>query len=178
MGGQGTRSVHLLPGRGIGRLGGREQGRPRGQRRAVQYTLEQVKLVGQRELNAEQTPVRIIAEDVVGRFLLARNTPSGTVRVNDPKGAAGMAEPRTPSANASSTVKKLGPVTVPGTTNSEGEFLRLFNGKDTSGWKLVGNAKHSWSVSGGLLECSAGALPSSILTTAAPTSRTFTSGSK
>ena len=38
------------------------------------YTLDQVKLVGQRDL--KQTPVRIIGEDVVGRFLLARIAPS------------------------------------------------------------------------------------------------------
>ena len=35
------------------------------------YVLENVQLTGQRELNARQTPVRIIGEDVVGRFALA-----------------------------------------------------------------------------------------------------------
>jgi uncharacterized caspase-like protein len=35
------------------------------------YVLESVQLSGQRELNARQTPVRIIGEDVVGRFALA-----------------------------------------------------------------------------------------------------------
>jgi formylglycine-generating enzyme required for sulfatase activity len=36
------------------------------------YTLDQVNVVGQRELNARLTPVRFIGEDVVGRFALAR----------------------------------------------------------------------------------------------------------
>ena len=35
------------------------------------YTLDQVTLVGQQELNAGQTPVRMIGEDVVGREPLA-----------------------------------------------------------------------------------------------------------
>ena len=43
--------------------------------------------------------------------------------------------------------------------------MRLFNGKDSSGWRLLGNARHSWSVSRGLLEGVAGAPPSSTLTT-------------
>ncbi len=46
------------------------------------YMLDQVTLVGQRDLNAAQTPVRIIGEDVVGRFLLARITPSERIRVS------------------------------------------------------------------------------------------------
>ena len=51
------------------------------------YTVDHVSLVGQRELNAKQTPVRVIGEDVVGRFLLTRIAPSGKIRVNDAKGA-------------------------------------------------------------------------------------------
>ena len=35
------------------------------------YVLEKVSLTSQRELNARQTPVRIIGEDAVGRFALA-----------------------------------------------------------------------------------------------------------
>ena len=35
------------------------------------YVLEKVQLTSQRELNARQTPIRIIGEDVVGRFALA-----------------------------------------------------------------------------------------------------------
>ncbi len=66
------------------------------------YTLDQVTQVGQRDLNAAQTPVRIIGEDVVGRFLLARIAPSGRIRVNDPKGAAGK-EPVRPDLAAGGT---------------------------------------------------------------------------
>jgi uncharacterized caspase-like protein len=36
------------------------------------YTLDNVSVFGQQELNAQQTPVRIIGEDVVGRFALTR----------------------------------------------------------------------------------------------------------
>jgi hypothetical protein len=44
-------------------------------------------------------------------------------------------------------------------------FVPLFNGKDLSGWKLVGNPRHSWKVDGGLLEGSSGPPPSSTLIT-------------
>ena len=37
-------------------------------------------------------------------------------------------------------------------------FVQLFNGKDLSGWNVVGNAKHSWNVVGGLLEGKVGPL--------------------
>jgi hypothetical protein len=120
------------------------------------YTLDQVALVGERELNARQTPVRIIGEDVVGRFVLARVAPG-------PHASATVDRSRQPSMPSNST-RPASP-SAAGTTNTAGAFQRLFNGKDLSGWKVVGNAKHSWKVDGGLIEGSAGPPPSSILVT-------------
>jgi hypothetical protein len=153
------------------------------------YTVDHVSLVGQRELNAKQTPVRVIGEDVVGRFLLTRIAPSGKIRVNDAKGVAGkgpvgpdlaaggavgvatgpgpssMTESLAPSAIASSTVKKPVPLPGVGKTKQEGEFVPLFNGKDLSGWRQLGNIRHNWKVDqAGVLEGS-GPAPASVLTT-------------
>ncbi len=36
------------------------------------YTLDQVRIMGQKELGVVQTPIRLIGEDVIGRFALAR----------------------------------------------------------------------------------------------------------
>jgi hypothetical protein len=44
-------------------------------------------------------------------------------------------------------------------------FVPLFNGKDTSGWRVLGNTRHSWKVTGGILEGSSGPPPASVLTT-------------
>jgi hypothetical protein len=44
-------------------------------------------------------------------------------------------------------------------------FLSLFNGTDTSGWRLAGNPRHTWRVEGGILTGSSGPNPASYLLT-------------
>jgi hypothetical protein len=120
---------------------------------------------------------------------VAANKRIARMEDNEPKGAAGKdvgspdlaagsagdkgadtgrspkAEPSVLAADTSSSLKKPASPTVVGTTSTEGEFHRLFNGKDLSGWKVGGNPNHTWKVVDGILEGSGGPPPPSSLAT-------------
>jgi Caspase domain len=66
------------------------------------YTLDNVSVVGQQELNAQQSPVRIMLDDVVGRFALARVDKNGIGR--EPPTAPPLPLPQ-PGADALEPIK-------------------------------------------------------------------------
>jgi hypothetical protein len=119
-----------------------------------------------------------VTSNKVGK--LAANVPKGAAdkepvrpdpKVRDTGGpGAGPArssagEPPASPANAPSLRKESTSPTVLETKNAKEEFQPLFNGKDLSGWRVLGNPTHPWKVDDGVLEGSGGPRGGSSLAT-------------
>ena len=71
----------------------------------------------------------------------------------------GKAASGSPSGPGSPPTGTLPPVATADAPRADG-FISLFNGKDLSGWRLLGNPKHTWKViQGGILEGSGSGPP-------------------